>query len=70
MTVSKLDNTKSRDFKSRPATGRVEATLVLLFWGEGHHRLTETEAQQFLGGCDRRRWCYRPTKANVDPFTW
>lgn len=27
VTVSKLDNTKSRDFKSRPATGRVEATL-------------------------------------------
>ena len=28
VTVSKLDNMKSRDFKSRPATGQVEATLA------------------------------------------
>ena len=34
MTVSKLDNTKSRDFKSRPATGRVEATLLKITNGD------------------------------------
>ena len=59
VTVSKLDNTKSCNFKSRPVTGRVEATLLQLQQADAlnslrlcHVRLARAEAGRRLAGLE------------------
>ena len=64
--MSKLDNTKSRDFKSRPATGRVEATLVVTL----RNRLDPDFQQGYPKGRPRGFICRRKKfKGQGQPFT-